>query len=141
MSRGFYHLVFCAFAACENEGTLNVIGRACTRYIGDLSKSRQATTPKAWHILEKMNPFCSSSRTILPRRCVVTREHRGYSLEVLEHGKKASTRDSKAKDLSGRKRRQNRTVYVCQGRPAAQENGRRRNHDKEVVLVLTKLGG
>ena len=50
MSRDFYRVVFCAFAIRENEGTLNVMGRACTRYIGDLSKSRQATILKAWHV-------------------------------------------------------------------------------------------
>jgi hypothetical protein len=26
------------------------MGRALTQYIGDLGKSRQATTPKAWHV-------------------------------------------------------------------------------------------
>jgi hypothetical protein len=38
MSRGFYHVVLCAFAARENEGTLIVMVRACTQYIGDLGK-------------------------------------------------------------------------------------------------------
>ena len=49
MSRGFYRVVFCAFLIGKNGGTLNVMVRACTRYIGDLGKSRQATIPKAWH--------------------------------------------------------------------------------------------
>jgi hypothetical protein len=40
MSRGFSRVVLCAFAARENERTLNVMVRAFTRYIGDLGKSR-----------------------------------------------------------------------------------------------------
>ena len=58
----------------------------------------------AWHTLgPKMHPFCSSSRTILPRRCVVTREHHGYASEVIEHGEKNSTQDNttRGQDLSG----------------------------------------
>jgi hypothetical protein len=50
MSRGFYRVVLCAFAARGNGGTLIVMGGAFTRYIGDLGKSRQATLPKVWHI-------------------------------------------------------------------------------------------
>jgi hypothetical protein len=49
MSRGFYRVVLCAFATREKEGTLNVMVRAFTRYIGDLGKSRQPLMPKAWH--------------------------------------------------------------------------------------------
>ena len=48
---------------------------------------------------------------------------------MIEHGKKESTRDSEAsvRDLSGGQRRQNRAVHSGQGRPAAQEDGHRRN--------------
>jgi hypothetical protein len=52
MSRGFYRMDLCAFAARENEGTLNVMVRAFTRYIDDLGKSRQPLMPKAWHTHE-----------------------------------------------------------------------------------------
>ena len=72
----------------------------------------------------------------------MTRQQRGYSSEVIAHGEKESTPDSKTKgqDLSGRKRRQNRAVPFGQGSSAAQKNGRRRNHHKEVALVLAQAG-
>jgi hypothetical protein len=37
VSHDFYRVVFCAFAIRENRETLNVMVRAFTRYIGDLS--------------------------------------------------------------------------------------------------------
>jgi hypothetical protein len=64
MSRGFSSLVFCAFKTCENGRTLNVMVRAFTRYIDDLSKSRQATIPKAWHVHGNITHL---NRSFLPR--------------------------------------------------------------------------
>ncbi len=45
-------VVLCAFEVSENGRTLIVMMRVCTRYIGDLGKSRQATMQKAWHVHE-----------------------------------------------------------------------------------------
>src|SRR5262249_46077908 len=90
----------------------------------------------------KKSPFCSSSLTILPRSSVVICEHGEYPSEVIENGEKESTQDIKTRvqDLSGGQRRQNRAVPFCQGSPAAQENGCRRNHDKEIAHVLAHTG-
>jgi len=54
MSRGFYRVVLCAFATRENDGTLNVMVKAFTRYIGDLGKSRWVAIPKVWHVHENI---------------------------------------------------------------------------------------
>src|SRR5262245_42541231 len=60
-------------------------------------------------------------------------KHCEYSSEVRKNGAKESTRDIQARvrDLSGGKRRQNRTVYFCQGSAAAQENGSGGNDHQE----------
>jgi hypothetical protein len=69
---GFLSRGFCAFAIRENEGTLNVTGEACTRYIYDLSKSRQAIILKAGHAHENhthyIGHFLLKMKSIL---CVV----------------------------------------------------------------------
>jgi hypothetical protein len=92
--------------------------------------------------LGKRSPVCSSAAMILPRSDVVTHMQSGYASEEIEEGAKASTRASTARvqDISDGQRHQNRAVHVCQRRPAAQENGRRRNLPKAVVLMLTPAG-
>ena len=64
---------------------------------------------------------------------------------MIEHGEKESksTRDSEARvrDLSGGQGRQNRAVHSGQGRPAAQEDSRRRNLPQALARILAPAGG
>ncbi len=73
MSRGFYRMDLCAFAAHENEGTLIVMVKSITCYIDDLGKSRQATIPKCG-MLTKTKPRQSFVYTggYLSRPCWVS---------------------------------------------------------------------
>jgi hypothetical protein len=58
MSRGFYRMDLCAFAARENEGTLNVMVRAFTRWL--LLDSRVVDVPMAY------NPTCVIFSSLKP---------------------------------------------------------------------------
>ena len=65
MSRGFYHVVFCAFARRESEGTLIVMLKAgFTRFASDQGKFRECSPVNPLHFREHVTLWEGS---FLPR--------------------------------------------------------------------------